>query len=227
MVAFVSDRAGLTRDAAEASIVATLTVLAERVTASEMRDLLEQLPKALQTRVQIPPQPTSFPLNEFIARVERIVQDDDGAHGEAGVRASFAVLTEAVNAGEIRDIAAQLSDDYAALLGRRLPDAPGAAAKIVAATRMVASRPAAAAIDAARKVAEKASELSAAAGHRVASTVSPLRTAIGRRLHSAGAVGAQQVERIADAAEEVADAVEDAAERAKEGFEEQERTSAG
>jgi hypothetical protein len=46
MVAFVVGETGLTRDAAEESILATLSVLAERVTASEMRDLLAQLPKA-------------------------------------------------------------------------------------------------------------------------------------------------------------------------------------
>ena len=56
------------------------------------------------------------------------------------MRASFAVLTEAVNAGEIRDIAAQLSDDYAELLGRSHPEAPGGAAKVVGAARTTMSR---------------------------------------------------------------------------------------
>ena len=83
MVALVAGETGLTRDAAEESIVATLNVLAERVTADEMRDLLAQLPKALQARVQIPPQPTSFTLDEFIARVDRIATSDDGARSEA------------------------------------------------------------------------------------------------------------------------------------------------
>ena len=50
MVAWVAGETGLTRDAAEESIVATLNVLAERVTADEMRDLLAQLPKALHAR---------------------------------------------------------------------------------------------------------------------------------------------------------------------------------
>ena len=145
MVALVAGETGLTRDAAEESIVATLNVLAERVTADEMRDLLAQLPKALQARVQIPPQPTSFTLDEFIARVDRIATSDDGARSEARVRASFAVLTEAVNAGEIRDIAAQLSDDYAELLGRPHPEAPGGAAKVVGAIRTTMSRRASAA----------------------------------------------------------------------------------
>ena len=57
MVALVAGETGLTRDAAEESIVATLNVLAERVTSDEMRDLLAQLPKALQAGVQIPRNP--------------------------------------------------------------------------------------------------------------------------------------------------------------------------
>ena len=225
MVALVAGETGLTRDAAEESIVATLNVLAERVTADEMRDLLAQLPKALQAGVQIPPQPASFTLDEFIARVDRIATSDDGARSEARVRASFAVLTEAVNAGEIRDIAAQLSDDYAELLGRRHPEAPGAAAKVVGAVRTTMSRRAGAALDAACTAAGVTSEVSAATLRRVGGTVSRVPAIVTHRLRRAGAIGAQTVEFIADAAEDAADAIEGAAERAREGFDE--RTRAG
>ena len=225
MVAFVAGETGMTREAAEESIVATLTVLAERVTADEMRDLLAQLPKALQAGVQIPPQPASFTLDEFIARVDRIATSDGGASSEARVRASFAVLTEAVNAGEIRDIATQLSDDYAQLLGRPQPEAAKGAAKVVVAIHTTMSRRADAALDAARKAAGVTSELSAATLRHVGATVSRVPTTVTHRLRRAGAIGAQRVESIADAAEDAADAVKDAADRAREGFDE--RTRAG
>ena len=141
------------------------------------------------------------------------------------MRASFAVLTEAVNAGEIRDIAAQLSDDYAELLGRRHPEAPGGAAKVVGAVRTTMSRRAGAALDAACTAAGVTSEVSAATLRRVGGTVSRVPAIVTHRLRRAGAIGAQTVEFIADAAEDAADAIEGAAERAREGFDE--RTRAG
>jgi uncharacterized protein (DUF2267 family) len=227
MVAFVAGETGLARDAAEESIVATLNVLAERVSADEMRDLLAQLPKALQTRIQMPPQPTSFTLDEFIARVDRIATSDDAVSGEARVRASFAVLTQAVNAGEMRDIAAQLSEDYAELLGRPQPEAPGVAVKVLGAVGTTMSRSAGAALDAARKAVGVTSDVSVTTLGRVGNTVSRVPTIVTHRLRHAGAIGARKVEGIADAAESAADAVEDAAERAREGFDEHEHTRAG
>lgn len=219
MVTFVAGETGSSRDAAEESIVATLNVLAERVTASEVRDLLAQLPKALQSRVQIPPQPTSFSLDEFIARVDGVVPRDADVNTEARVRASFAVLTNAVNAGEMRDIAAQLSDDYADVLGRAQPGAPGLAAKIVGVARVAVGRSA----DAARMTAGVTTDLSATTLQRVGATVSQVPAALAHTLRRAGVIGAQQIEHIADAADGAADSLEQSAERAESRFDEHTR----
>jgi len=219
MVTFVADETGLSRDAAEESIVATLNVLAERVTASEVRDLLAQLPKALQSRVQIPPQPTSFTLDEFIGRVEGIVPTDDNASAATRVRASFAVLTDAVNAGEMRDITAQLSDDYAEFLGRAQPEAPGVAAQIIGVVRATVNRSA----DAVRNTVGVTTDLSATTLHRVGTTASRVPDVVAHTLRRAGVIGAQKIERVADVAEDAADSLEQSAERAESRFDEETR----
>jgi uncharacterized protein (DUF2267 family) len=124
MVRTVAGEAGLTRAAADESITATLTVLAERVTPDETRDLLAQLPKALKTRISAAPQPTNYTPDEFLARVAELISGDDLANVGARVRAVFSVLGDAVNAGEMRDIVEQLGTGYSDLSGRPEPAEP-------------------------------------------------------------------------------------------------------
>jgi uncharacterized protein (DUF2267 family) len=209
MVRSVAAQGGLTRRAADESIVATLSVLAERVTAGETRDLLAQLPKRLQARVEIPPQPTSFRPDEFVERVARRVSGDQATNGEARVRAVFSVLVEAVNAGEMRDIAEQLGDDYAPLLGRPQRDRSQAAraADVAGAVVATVTRTADAALDAARTIQGRACDRANAIRQRVRTTVGRVPTALTQRLQHT------------DAVEDSAEAVEGAAERTAARFE--------
>ena len=113
----VAGATGLTRRHADEAVINTLTVLAEAISPEETRDLLAQLPKSLRTRVPLNAQPISMRPIEFVARVADLgqVPMDDA---ERNTRAVFAVLTQAVNAGEMNDIAEELGDDFADLLGR-------------------------------------------------------------------------------------------------------------
>ena len=221
MLDAVASQAGLTRDAAAETIVATLTVLAERVTPNETRDLLAQLPKPLKT-IPIPPQPTSFTPDEFVARVVKRTSGENDANGGARVRAVFSVLGDAVNAGEMRDIAEQLGDDYVELSDRPQPAVShareGEEAPAGAGTATVA-RGAGVVLGVARAVGGVACGLAADALAGISATVGRVPVAITRTLRHAGAMGAQKAEKVADAIEVAADAIDDAAERAAVRFE--------
>jgi uncharacterized protein (DUF2267 family) len=220
MLDAVASQAGLTRDAAAETIFATLTVLAERVTPNETRDLLAQLPKPLKT-IPIPPQPTSFTPDEFVARVGKRTSGENDANGGARVRAVFSVLGDAVNAGEMRDIAEQLGDDYVELSDRPQPAVSharqGAEAPAGAGTA-TAARGAGVVLDAARGAGGVACGLAADAWAGISATVARVPVAITRTLRHAGAMGARKAETVADAIADAADAIEDAAERAAGRF---------
>jgi uncharacterized protein (DUF2267 family) len=113
----VAGATGLTRRHADEAVINTLTVLAEAISPEETRDLLAQLPKSLRTRVPLNAQSISMRPIEFVARVADLGQVPMDA-AERNTRAVFAVLTQAVNAGEMNDIAGELGDDFADLLGR-------------------------------------------------------------------------------------------------------------
>lgn len=117
MMRTVAGATGSTRRQADEAVIGTLTVLSEMVSADETRDLLAQLPKSVRDRIPVSGTTLSMRPIEFVARVSELAAtaSDDT---ERDVRAVFAVLTEAVNAGEMNDIAAELGPDYAALLGR-------------------------------------------------------------------------------------------------------------
>jgi uncharacterized protein (DUF2267 family) len=108
---------GLTRSQTDAALVTVLTVLAEALPPDETRDLVAQLPKSVRERVPISSEQLTMRPIEFVARVA----DLDGISledAERNVRAVFGVLTEAVNAGEMNDVAEHLGDEFAELLGR-------------------------------------------------------------------------------------------------------------
>jgi uncharacterized protein (DUF2267 family) len=117
MLRTVAGVTGSTRRQADEAVIATLTVLSEVISADETRDLLAQLPKSVRERVPVSGTTLSMRPIEFVARVADLLAAPPDA-AERDVRAVFEVLTRAVNAGEMNDIAAELGDDYAELLGR-------------------------------------------------------------------------------------------------------------
>jgi uncharacterized protein (DUF2267 family) len=117
LVRTVAGATGLTKSHADAAVVEVLTVLAEALPPDETRDLLAQLPKSVRGRVPVSSETLTMRPIEFVARVADLgglsIED-----AERNIRATFGVLTNAVNAGEMNDVAEQLGDEFADLLGR-------------------------------------------------------------------------------------------------------------
>jgi uncharacterized protein (DUF2267 family) len=107
---------GLTPDQAERAIEATLETLSERITGGEAQDIAGFLPKGMRgfltnTREEA----ERFGLEEFYRRVagrEGVDPETAAAHA----RAVFVALGVAVAPGELRDMAAQLPNDFEPLL---------------------------------------------------------------------------------------------------------------
>ncbi len=117
MLRTLAGATGSTRRQADDVLIATLTVLSEVVSAEETRDLVAQLPKSVRERVPVSGTTLTMRPIEFLARVAELT-GATSEDAERNVHAVFEVLTQAVNAGEMNDIAAELGDDYAELLGR-------------------------------------------------------------------------------------------------------------
>ena len=113
----VAERAGISREDAERLTAATLQTLAERITGGEAEDLAAQLPQELKPHLTgVGEEAESFDVDVFVARVaERAGTDPDQALAHGG--AVFATLREAVTAGELDDIAAQLPEGLRNLVG--------------------------------------------------------------------------------------------------------------
>ena len=118
MMRNVAGSTGLTRKQADEAVVTTLTVLAETISAEETRDLLAQLPKSIRDRVPVSGTTLEMRPIEFLARVADLTVSATEVEAETSVRAVFSVLTQAVNSGEMNDIAKELGDAYADLLDR-------------------------------------------------------------------------------------------------------------
>ncbi|MCW2996768.1 MAG: hypothetical protein JWN65_317 [Solirubrobacterales bacterium] len=112
----VAERAGTRQKQAEALTRATLQTLGERVTGGEAQDLAAQLPQPLKAAVPQRPTGTAepFDLNEFERRVAERAGVAEG-EDEAGIRAVFQTLREAVSPGEFDDVLAQLPADVRSL----------------------------------------------------------------------------------------------------------------
>lgn len=146
MTRLVSGRTGLTRNRADEVLVATLTVLSEQLSQKETRNLLAQLPKTLKERVPAGGAQLEMRPIEFVARVADLVEGLATDETERYVRAVFATLNEAVNSGEMRDIASELGADFAELLGRPIPEraagaGPGVMGRVGALVGAVAQWP--------------------------------------------------------------------------------------
>jgi len=118
MMRLVVGRTGLTRRQADEAVTGTLTVLAEALSAKETKDLLAQLPKSIRDRIPVSNEVLTLRPIEFVARVGELVGATSTDGAESQVRAVFATLLEAVNAGEMQDIAEELGPEYAELLDR-------------------------------------------------------------------------------------------------------------
>jgi uncharacterized protein (DUF2267 family) len=127
MIRIVSGRTGLTRSRADEVLVATLTVLSEQISPDETRDLLAQLPKTLKERVPVGGAQLEMRPIEFVARVADLVEGSTVDEADAYVRAVFETLKDAVNAGEMQDIAEEMGADFAELLGRPISQRGAAA----------------------------------------------------------------------------------------------------
>ena len=116
-ISFVSGAAQIDREQAQRATQATLQTLAERIDRGEARDLAEQLPPELAPWIATTTPAERFDVDEFLRRVgER--EGVDLPTAERHVRIVFDALRRAIATGELADVAAELSKDYAALLPR-------------------------------------------------------------------------------------------------------------
>jgi uncharacterized protein (DUF2267 family) len=111
----VQQKAGISRERAEAATQATLETLAERLSAGEARDVAAQLPPELAPYLPPRGDAEGFDVEEFLRRVaER--EGGDVPTAEEHARAVFAALRRAVDPDEIEDLAAELPKDFAPLV---------------------------------------------------------------------------------------------------------------
>lgn len=118
LVRSVAVGTSVTRRQADALILATLTTLSEHISPEETHDLLAQLPKSFKERVPVTSERTIMQPADFVARTAELLDGIPIEQADVQVRVVFATLTDAVNAGEMRDIFEELGDEYADLLGR-------------------------------------------------------------------------------------------------------------
>jgi uncharacterized protein (DUF2267 family) len=115
----VAARAAMSREEAEELTRATLQTLAERISGGEAEDLAAQLPGPLKSALPERPGGTAeaFDLDEFERRVaDRAGVPQDSV--EAGIRAVFQTLSEAVSGGEFNEILTQLPNEFRPLATR-------------------------------------------------------------------------------------------------------------
>ena len=94
-----------------------LQTLAERIDRGEARDLAARLPAEVAPWIATTSPAEGFDVDEFVRRVaQREGVDEPTAYGHA--RAVLDALDRAVGPDELADVAAELSNDYAALLPR-------------------------------------------------------------------------------------------------------------
>jgi uncharacterized protein (DUF2267 family) len=116
-VTLVQEAAGIDDAHAGRAIAATLATLAERLDPGEARDLAAEVPPEFAPWLATDTPAARFGVDQFIRRVaER--EGVDVASAERDARAVFAALGHAVSPGELADAAAQLPNEFAALLPR-------------------------------------------------------------------------------------------------------------
>jgi uncharacterized protein (DUF2267 family) len=97
------------------AIQATFETLSERLKGGEPLDMGAQLPHLLQEYVDVG-EGERFGADDFFRRVadrEGVSEDDGRRHA----RAVLGVVSEAISAGEMKDVMAQLPQEYHGLFG--------------------------------------------------------------------------------------------------------------
>jgi uncharacterized protein (DUF2267 family) len=113
----VTVRGRLSPEQAERLIEATLTVLADRISAGEAEDLAAQLPKGIRDWLVSKEEPAQkFDLEEFIRRVSERAAVDLYT-GTRGVRAVLSTIRRAATTGEFEDVLAQLPKEFTEFIG--------------------------------------------------------------------------------------------------------------
>ena len=113
----VQEAAGIDEGHAARAIAATLATLAERLDPGEARDLAAEVPPELAAWLATDSPAARFGVDEFVRRVaER--EGVDAARAERDARAVFTALGYAVSPDELADVAAELPQEFAALLPR-------------------------------------------------------------------------------------------------------------
>lgn len=105
---------GLDQEGAERAIRSTLATLSESLSAKEARDLAAQLPSELKRVLLVGGRGEQLRASDFLRRV---AQREGLSPSEAldHTRAVTDVLAEAVTAGELADIRAELGDEMEAV----------------------------------------------------------------------------------------------------------------
>ena len=113
----VTVRGRLSPQQAERLTEATLTVLADRISAGEAEDLAAQLPKGVRDWLVSKEEPAQkFDLEEFIRRVsDRAAVDLDTS--TRGAWAVLSTIRRAVTTGEFEDVLAQLPKEFREFIG--------------------------------------------------------------------------------------------------------------
>jgi len=119
----VAARAGVDVQRARRATEAVLEATAERVAGGDVDDLIPHLPADLHAPLKrghdrTGPNARRMSADEFLRRVADL-EGEDIVIAREHARAVFVTLREAVGVEEFFDIEAQLSDDYASLLGLR------------------------------------------------------------------------------------------------------------
>ncbi|MGC5019280.1 DUF2267 domain-containing protein [Micromonospora sp. DT47] len=108
----VAKRLSTSTEQATAITRATLTTLAERIEGGEARDLSARLPDELRAYAFAPREKAErFGLDVFVQQVSGRAEVD-GALAQAGMRAVFDTLREAIPPGDYDDVITQLPAEF-------------------------------------------------------------------------------------------------------------------
>jgi uncharacterized protein (DUF2267 family) len=130
-ISTVQQMARISWDEAQRATEATLTTLAERLSAGGARDIAAQLPEELRRYLETDTDADGFSPTEFIRRVAEREGVDDLDAAELHVRAVFDALQRFVDERELQQMESELSKDYltltAPMVKARRPEVPHAA----------------------------------------------------------------------------------------------------
>jgi uncharacterized protein (DUF2267 family) len=132
----VAQKARLSWEAAERAAVATLSTLADRLSAGEARDLAAYLPAELRAALATDDRAEPFRVDQFLRRVAQREGIDDLQDAERHARAVLTALAREVPPGEWKDMTAELPNDFEPLLA---DVDPGPRPQMLAAEEFLAS----------------------------------------------------------------------------------------